>query len=110
MDIASGSFEFDIVHRPGIQHGHADGLSRRVLRASKRLDCKECMPIRTEESKRQLQQAGMNPGDERRDPIHSQDHEDEDLTMDALFVSNDGRAVAQQDSFVYASSSGKEGT
>ena len=52
----------------------------------------------------------MNPGDERRDPIHSQDHEDEDLTMDALFVSNDGQAVAQQDAFVYASSSRKEGT
>ena len=103
-------FEFEVVHRPGVQHGHTDGLSRRVLRACKRLDCKECMPIRTAENVRQLERIGMNPSEDRREPIHSQDHEDEDLTMEALFVSRDERAVAQQDAFVYANARGKEGT
>ena len=103
-------FEFEVVYRPGVQYGHADGLSRRVLRACKQLDCKECMPIRTAENVRQLERIGMNPSESRREPIHSQDHEDEDLTMEALFVSHDERAVAQQDAFVYAIVSGKEGT
>ncbi len=38
-------FDFAIVHRPGKHHSHADGLSRRTSRPSKRDTCPECKPL-----------------------------------------------------------------
>ncbi len=38
-------FGFNIVHRPGKHHSHADGLSRRTSRSCKRDTCPECKPI-----------------------------------------------------------------
>jgi hypothetical protein len=38
-------FDYKIIHRPGRQHGNADGLSRRTSRPCKRADCHECAPL-----------------------------------------------------------------
>ncbi len=38
-------FDFKIVHRPGKQHSHADGLSRRTSRPCKRDTCPEYAPL-----------------------------------------------------------------
>ena len=40
-------FDFAIVHRPGMHHSHADGLSRRTSRPCKRETCPECSPLPT---------------------------------------------------------------
>ena len=60
------------------------------------------------ENLRQLQRVGSNLTEDRPEPIHSQDHEDEDLTMEALLVSRDERAVDQQVTSGYARASRPE--
>ncbi len=38
-------FDFNIVHRPGKHHSHADRLSRRASQLCKRDTCPECAPL-----------------------------------------------------------------
>ena len=80
------AFDYDIVHRPGVLHGHADGLSRRKGRACKRLDCKECMPLRVDGKMTTQERCYPVPGGLEDEAVHGQDVEDEDVGMEAMFV------------------------
>ena len=80
------AFDYDIVHRPGVLHGHADGLSRRKGRACKRLDCKECMPLRVDGKMTMQERCYPVPGGLEDEAVHGQDVEDEDVGMEAMFV------------------------
>ena len=65
------------------------------------------MPIRTVESKRQLQQSDVTLTDEPYEPIHGQDREDEDLRMDMLFPTQQEKEPAPKLTPVIYAGSGK---
>ena len=42
--VALGTYDFQVVHRPGSSMGNTDAFCRKVSRPCKRAECKDCIP------------------------------------------------------------------